>query len=1314
MENLDNNQIEPNQTHDVADETVVPNGAENRADHENNRIHIVNNSEWTEEQKHALVKIDAEERRRGRGFMRRIKQRWCIAFPNDNRTAQNLTDNAKRFKKEGFGRENNNQDEEVQIQPENIRTGLEWTTEMKVTLVRLDEEERGKGRGFMKRVKERWDVKYPEYQSASWQKLRDNASRFKRDTELRDLMLVRQREEMIDRVGMEVINEEVNVNEHTLREEEREHGVIEDADVVEDESNSEGELEAEIGLAHEEEGLDGEVDVEDEAGLFQIDEDLTEKDKEMERFFSAELQKLQHSTMTHMEPRDKLPKVKVDVETQERANKILNLYLPNTDTIPEITDMVYAMGKAVAYSLGVVPKENNESRTKKAENGNRRERKLKVEMKKLRQNIARAGNELHRRKQKRKSTRKEKEIAKDLRTQMNGRELTSKNIRAAKEEWLDTLRYKKVKLQKYTEKGNRKKDNTMFQKDQKTFFRSLEKEDKHEGQMPEMNKFVEFWGGIWEQEEQTPNMPWMEEVKALLNEKVNVVNEFEITEEKMRKETSKRKNWTAPGIDGIQNHWWKKFPAAQTALTKAFTSVYQDTRRIPDWWPTGRTVLLPKTKNLSDEKNYRPITCLNTSYKILTGLVAKYMREHAVVNEIWDTGQLGAVEGVLGTVDQLIIDRCIMEEAKEYHRNLAVAFYDYKKAYDKVHHDWMTRVYEWIGIPRSVVHLIVELMRKWRTRLEIWTGNEKVISRWIRILCGFLQGDSYSPVGFCVSEIPVCVLLQRSKGYRMGEPGNRNVKRTHSLFVDDLKVYQESHKALKNVNEMIVQASHDTGACYGVSKCAEIVFERGKMVKGEGLQMLEERMTTMSPDENEIYKFLGIEQADGIKTKRVFERVKNEVKKRVKLLVNTQLNDVNLIRAINTKVIPAAAYPMNVCKFSKGELNELDQIVKKELRMKKMFGRQSSDERLYLKREDGGRGLKSMRDTYEETRLRVACYMACSDNKWISATWRREILKEENSISDEAIKTMDDVGVTIQFEEKNIRINEDIINGGWKPAWKRLKEKLKAGHKNKRIEEYGQKEQQSRVYKAQESECHVWLFQNLNPGKVASIMSMLEQMIETRAWKKARGLTESGECRLCHQYSETIEHLVAGCKILASSEYLTRHNRTLMVMAVAWAKNNDLIGQEAIWYEQKWVRGTTLENHKAKLVWDFEFRLRKTTTARRPDLILELKEQKKIWICDMACPQSINIEEKRTEKLTKYRQLAFETRERRPNYEVYVVPVVLGALGGGIKLLHGDLKKLFEEKEQLAEVIATMQKTVLMDSESITRRVMSGLIQGED
>ena len=94
---------------------------------------------------------------------------------------------------------------------------------------------------------------------------------------------------------------------------------------------------------------------------------------------------------------------------------------------------------------------------------------------------------------------------------------------------------------------------------------------------------------------------------------------------------------------------------------------------------------------------------------------------------------------------------------------------------------------------------------------------------------------------------------------------------------------------------------------------------------------------------------------------------------------------------------------MNVCKFTKAEVHELDLIVKRELRKCNMLGRQSSDERLYLKRNVGGRGMKSLRDVFVETRLRVACYMVKSSNKWVKAVWKRELLKETNSIKDEAI-----------------------------------------------------------------------------------------------------------------------------------------------------------------------------------------------------------------------------------------------------------------------------------------------------------------------
>ena len=189
----------------------------------------------------------------------------------------------------------------------------------------------------------------------------------------------------------------------------------------------------------------------------------------------------------------------------------------------------------------------------------------------------------------------------------------------------------------------------------------------------------------------------------------------------------------------------------------------------------------------------------------------------------------------------------------------------------------------------------------------------------------------------------------------------------------------------------------------------------------------------------------------------MFERVKDEVTKRVRMLTKTGLNDVNLVRAINAKVIPGAAYVMNICKFNNEELKELGQVIKREMRAIIILGKQGSDERLYLKREDRGRGIKSMRVVYQETTLR--CHMACSTNDWIKAAWRRETLKEGNSIVTEAIKTMAYVGVRIQFEEGNVLVEGEIIERGWKPTWKRLKNKLKRSVKARRIESYEAKKQ---------------------------------------------------------------------------------------------------------------------------------------------------------------------------------------------------------------------------------------------------------------
>ena len=116
-----------------------------------------------------------------------------------------------------------------------------------------------------------------------------------------------------------------------------------------------------------------------------------------------------------IEPRQKLPKAKFDNQLKESANRVLGIYLKEVNTIPEICDKIYAMRRAIGFKLGTLVESDSGKRKKKSAIGrNRREQKLKKEIKELRQIVAKTRNELYRRRQQRKATKKEKEIIKKL------------------------------------------------------------------------------------------------------------------------------------------------------------------------------------------------------------------------------------------------------------------------------------------------------------------------------------------------------------------------------------------------------------------------------------------------------------------------------------------------------------------------------------------------------------------------------------------------------------------------------------------------------------------------------------------------------------------------------------------------------------------------------------------------------------------------------------------------------------------------------------------------------------------------------------
>ena len=137
------------------------------------------------------------------------------------------------------------------------------------------------------------------------------------------------------------------------------------------------------------------------------------------------------------------------------------------------------------------------------------------------------------------------------------------------------------------------------------------------------------------------------------------------------------------------------------------------------------------------------------------------MKEYAERNSIGYRSQLRMCSGFLVTADQFIIDNAIMNELRNHQRNLAVVFYDYQKVCDTVRQDWMTGVYLWMSVPKKVVNVIIRLMKGWKTRLDVTEDGKVLTSRMINVRIGFLEGDSYSLVGFCLTEEYFSILLKR-------------------------------------------------------------------------------------------------------------------------------------------------------------------------------------------------------------------------------------------------------------------------------------------------------------------------------------------------------------------------------------------------------------------------------------------------------------------------------------------------------------------------------------------------------------------------
>ena len=98
------------------------------------------------------------------------------------------------------------------------------------------------------------------------------------------------------------------------------------------------------------------------------------------------------------------------------------------------------------------------------------------------------------------------------------------------------------------------------------------------------------------------------------------------------------------------------------------------------------------------------------------------------------------------------------------------------------------------------------------------------------------------------------------------------------------------------------------------------------------------------------YKYQGILESDQIKMKEIKKKFTNEYKKRIKLLLESNLDGENVIKAVNTWVKAVLRYSGGILDWNKDEIQNMDRKTRKIMTMNGALHSKTNLARLYLAR----------------------------------------------------------------------------------------------------------------------------------------------------------------------------------------------------------------------------------------------------------------------------------------------------------------------------------------------------------------------------
>lgn len=217
-----------------------------------------------------------------------------------------------------------------------------------------------------------------------------------------------------------------------------------------------------------------------------------------------------------------------------------------------------------------------------------------------------------------------------------------------------------------------------------------------------------------------------------------------------------------------------------------------------------------KKKDKDDISNYRPVTVLNTDYKVFTKALAYRLAETAP--SVIHRNQAGFLKG-RSIFEQVKLAKLAIDYAEEMEDNGALVGLDQEKAYDKISHPYLWEVLKKFNFPIEFIQTIKNLYQDASTVIII----NGIISSPFAVIRGVRQGDAMSCLIFDLAIEPLAAALRNSNLRGITIP-TTNEKIITTLFADDTTVYMSESDDFNTLQNILDEWCTVSGAKFNIGK----------------------------------------------------------------------------------------------------------------------------------------------------------------------------------------------------------------------------------------------------------------------------------------------------------------------------------------------------------------------------------------------------------------------------------------------------------------------------------------------------------------